>query len=56
MARASLHRFYVMMAKISPPEFVYVIADPIHYTEKVGIPSGISGCAMHCMNYVLRQT
>ena len=34
MARALLHTFYVMTAKIVPPEFSCVMADPIHYTEQ----------------------
>ena len=36
MARASLRQFYVTMAKFIPPEFFYVMADPIQYTENVG--------------------
>ena len=36
MARASLHEFYVMTAKISPPELFYVMANPMNYPEKVG--------------------
>ena len=39
MARALLRKFYVMTANIVPPEFSYVMANPIHYTEQVGFPS-----------------
>ena len=34
MARASLHEFYVMTAKISPPDFFDVMADPMNYPDK----------------------
>ena len=36
MAGTSLHRFYVMTPKITPPEFLYVMANPIKYTQKSG--------------------
>ena len=39
MAWASLHEFYVITAKLGPPEIGRVTADPIHYTGKVGVPS-----------------
>ena len=46
----------VVTAKISPPEYFYVIADPIHYTEKVRTPSVISRRAVDYMqNYVMNS-
>ena len=42
MARAPLHKFNVMTAKINPPEIFYAMAGPIQCTEKVGFPSAIS--------------
>ena len=43
MAQTSLHKLYVTMAKKGiPPAFFYVVANPIHYTEKVRHPSAIS--------------
>ena len=39
MARARLHKFYVMMRRRLPPELFYAVADPMIYTDTVGIPS-----------------
>ena len=36
MARAPLHEFYEMTTELIHPAFFYAMADPIHYTEKLG--------------------
>ena len=41
MVRTSLHEFYVMTMKISPPELFYVMADHMNYPENVGFLSVI---------------
>ena len=46
------HKLYVMMRKMLPPPLFDVMADHIHYTEKVGVPGVLSGCAMDCMRLV----
>ena len=42
MAGAPLHRFYAMTPKIVPPEFFYVMANPVHNTQNSRFPSVIS--------------
>ena len=51
MARASLHGCLsiIKTPKIIPPELLYVTADPLNYTQKVGSPSVTSGCTMDPM-------
>ena len=41
MARASLHRFYVMTLKLAAPRIFYVMANPINYTHNSGFLSAI---------------
>ena len=52
MAQARLQKLYVMMRNMLPPELFYAMSDPIHYTDKVGVPSILSSCAMDCMRII----
>ena len=47
--RGSFARFWVMTAKWLPPNILYAMADPTHYTEEVGFPRATSWCAVDYM-------
>ena len=51
MAESLLHRFDVMRPKMISPGIVYVMANPINYTQISGFPSVISWRAVDYMNF-----